>query len=309
MKLLIITQKVDKNDANLGFFHKWLEEFENTVDLKVICLEKGESSIKNVFSLGKENGKSKIKYLFNFYKYILSLDYDCVFVHMNQIYVLLGFPFWFNKRVFLWYVHKSVGLSLKIAEKLVNKIFTASEKSFRLPSKKVVIVGHGIDTDLFKYENEGSGVCTVGRISKSKNIHIILDAVRKLNVEFKVAGEPITEEDKKYVSELRDFNWKSMKHAEISEFLNDCNVFVNLSDTGSLDKAILEAMACDRKILTSNEAFSDILDKKYFTSNSDVLGNLNRLLKDKGKPNLSEYVIKNHSLKGLTQKLLTEMKI
>ena len=43
MKLLIITQKVDINDDNLGFFHDWIKEFARQVEnVIVICLQKGE---------------------------------------------------------------------------------------------------------------------------------------------------------------------------------------------------------------------------------------------------------------------------
>jgi len=69
MRLLIITQKVDKNDPILGFFHRWIEEFAKYCQsIIVICLQKGEYNLpKNIkiLSLGKEKGKSKIKYIFN----------------------------------------------------------------------------------------------------------------------------------------------------------------------------------------------------------------------------------------------------
>ena len=100
MKLLIITQKVDKQDAVLGFFHRWLLEFtKNFEKITVICLERGVFDLPHnakVLSLGKEQGKSRVKYLWNFYKYIWSerKNYDTVFVHMNQEYVLLGAPIW-----------------------------------------------------------------------------------------------------------------------------------------------------------------------------------------------------------------------
>ncbi|MDO8559053.1 MAG: hypothetical protein Q7R84_01860, partial [bacterium] len=100
MKLLIITQKVDINDDISGFFHRWIEKFSEKFDsLNVICLQKGEYSLPSnvrVFSLGKENGKSRISELNNFYKYIWRLRKDCdaVFVHMNPVYVVLGGFFW-----------------------------------------------------------------------------------------------------------------------------------------------------------------------------------------------------------------------
>lgn len=100
MNLLILTQKVDKNDSNLGFFHRWLEEFSKKCEkVTVICLYKGEYSLPNnvrILSLGKEKGVCRLKYLFNFYKYIFKYrrEYDSVFVHMNQIYMILGGSWW-----------------------------------------------------------------------------------------------------------------------------------------------------------------------------------------------------------------------
>jgi len=96
MKLLILTQKVDKNDDILGFFHRWLKEFAGRVEkLTVICLQKGEYDLPEnvkVLSLGKERGVSKLGYVLNLYKYIwvLRAQYGHVFVHMNQEYVLLA---------------------------------------------------------------------------------------------------------------------------------------------------------------------------------------------------------------------------
>ena len=109
MNLLIITQKVDKNDAILGFFHRWIEEFSKNVEsVVVICLYKGSYSLPEnvkVLSLGKEFKQSRTKYLFRFYKFIWQErnNYDNVFVHMNQVYVLLGGLVWKmfkNKLVF-----------------------------------------------------------------------------------------------------------------------------------------------------------------------------------------------------------------
>src|SRR5687767_9199425 len=110
MKLLIITQKVDRNDDVLGFFHTWIERFGKKFDsIKVICLYKGEHSFASnieVLSLGKEENLSKIGYLTRFYSYIWGLrnDYDGVFIHMNPQYVVLGGPLWrmLGKRVVLW---------------------------------------------------------------------------------------------------------------------------------------------------------------------------------------------------------------
>src|SRR3989344_3937656 len=99
MKILIVTQKVDKNDPVLGFFHRWIEEFAKHYEsLVVICLEKGEYHLPQnvkILSLGKEERISKVRYIVHFYKYIWQerKNYDAVFVHMNQEYIILGWKF------------------------------------------------------------------------------------------------------------------------------------------------------------------------------------------------------------------------
>ena len=64
MRLLIVTQKVDRDDDLLGFFHQWICEFAKHCEfVTVICLKKGEYVLPanvRVFSLGKERcGKLK----------------------------------------------------------------------------------------------------------------------------------------------------------------------------------------------------------------------------------------------------------
>src|SRR3990167_3022075 len=108
-------------------------------------------------------------------------NYDAVFVHMNPEYVVLGGLFWklWNKKKYLWYVHKAVDWKLRLAEKFVEKIFTASLESCRLKSDKIVITGHGIDVNKFKSQSRYGGtnlksdgefkIITAGRIAAVKN--------------------------------------------------------------------------------------------------------------------------------------------
>ena len=82
MRLLILTQKVDKEDPVLGFFHNWVTELSKKFEfIYVVCLEKGKFDLPDnvqVFSLGKEAGKSKIKYIFKFFHlcFLSSLNYE-----------------------------------------------------------------------------------------------------------------------------------------------------------------------------------------------------------------------------------------
>src|SRR3989338_8762744 len=294
MKLLIITQKVDINDDNLGSFHNWLKKLAEKADIFVIANYVGQYELPDnakVFSLGKEIGVGKLVKIFKYQWFLLKLlpRVDGVFFHMCPEYVL-GAHLWpkiFRKKTLLWYAHKSVNWKLRLAEKLVDKIFTPSRESFRLPSKKLEITGHGIDMDKFKpaeTKKDGSKfkIISVGRISPVKNYEIMISAAEILKnknlpagrqgFDFKIniAGDPILESDKIYSEKLKNLIKEKklesviefvgpVSNKYIGEFYQSGDLFINLSDTGSLDKAILEAMACGLKILTSNEAFKDIL--------------------------------------------------
>ncbi|MBI5229824.1 MAG: glycosyltransferase family 4 protein [Candidatus Magasanikbacteria bacterium] len=287
LKLLIITQKVDLSDSNLGFFHEWLEKIAEHVDtLTIICLEKGAVKLpKNVsvFSLGKEKGeKTRLIYIYRFYKFLWQLRgrYNAVFAHMNPEYVMLGGFIWrlLGFPVFLWYLHKSVTVCLWLAEKFVTHIVSASPESCRLQSKKIIFVGHGINTDDFRKPRKALPVNTIatvsiGRIAPSKDLKTLILAIyyfKKQNPTQKVSldiyGEPITKYDYKYADALRsligelDLEQKvhmrgGIIHSHIPETLTNYNLFVHASRTGSVDKVVLEALAAGLPVVTSSDAY------------------------------------------------------
>lgn len=337
MKLLIITQKVNREDQVLGFFHRWIEEFAKNVEsVNVICLEKGDFNLPHnvkVFSLGKEDGVGKIGRLINFYKYIWKLrkEYDSVFVHMNQIYILLGGIFWkiLKKKISLWYAHGKVSLDLKISEKLVDYIFTSTSGGFRINSSKVKIIGQGIDTNLFKptsISKNKKQVITVGRISEVKNIDLIVKIISE-NPDFTldIVGAPIRQKDFDYAKgiylEVQKNNLSNrinfigpVSQENLTEKYNNAHIFINLSKTGSLDKAILEAMACGLQILTTNEAAKNLVGINFISRhlvNTDLNIFFDKL-KELSSLNLNEesrrYVVENHSIESLIPKIVGFLK-
>jgi len=287
MKLLFITEKVDREGSTLGFTHRWLLEFSKHVEtLTVICLGKGSFSLPanvQVLSLGKEEKKSRLSYIFNFYKYIWRErnNYDTVFVHMAPVYVILGGLFWklSGKKIFMWYTHRNVDLKLRLAEKLVKVIFTASAESFRLKSKKVAVTGHGIDTDYFscplKYStNKEVEILHVGRITKIKNCDTLIETGAILKKEwdrkFKIvfAGTPATPEDLDYFEYLKGLVSRlglssevifkgSTPNSNFRDVYCKADITVNLTPTGGVDKAVLESMSCGVPALSSNQTFLD----------------------------------------------------
>lgn len=333
MNLLIVTQKVDINDSDLGFFHRWLEEFARHFGIvTVICLQKGEYNLPDnvkVLSLGKESGQSKLKYLWLFYRYIWHErnSYDFVFVHMNMEYCILGGLFWrlLEKKILLWYTHKAVSVRLWLAEKFVHKIFTASRESFRMTSDKVEVVGHGIDVNLFsppvfKKKKQIPVLATFGRIAASKNIDLLIQGVKILQdegISFKleIIGEPATISDQQYLKRLiLSVNERGLQdnvfflgpkfHVDMPKILNEVDIFINLSNTGSLDKAVLESMAMDVPVLTSNEAFKTIVNKVNFINNDplEISQGIKRVLNNPGI-SYRNYVVDSHNLQGVIQRI------
>lgn len=272
MRLLIITQVVDTGDSYLGFFARWIEEFAKHAErVEVICLKEGKHSLPGnvrVHSLGKEHGASHITYVFNFYRYIWSLrhDYDAVFVHMNPEYVVLGGIVWkaLHKRIALWYMHKTVNLMLRLAEHGADIVFTGSKESFRLPSRKVRVMGHGIDTEFFMPDprvQRGDWYLSVGRLMPSKDHKRAMVEARDDGRRLRIAGEgPQREELESYARSLGaqvEF-LGGLSQAALRDEYRKAMLLIHTSKTGSLDKVVLEALACGLPVHTHDPALKAI---------------------------------------------------
>lgn len=335
MKLLIITQKVNKDDSILGFFHRWIEEFAKNVDqVTVICLEKGNLNLPEnvrVFSLGKELGLSKFKILINFYKYIWKFrkDYDAVFVHMNQIYVILGGLLWriLKKKVSLWYAHGKVSFSLRLAEKITSIVFTSTYTGFNIRSNKKKIMGQGIDVNHFKPLNNvnknKASVVTVGRISNVKNIDSIVELVSQIEgFKLDIVGAPVHNNDFEYAQKIYlDVQKKGLSERvsfsgpvsqeNLPNILNKSHILINLSKTNSLDKVILEALACGLQVVTTNIAAKDLLGVHFISrysmeEDNDVLIERIKELSKKGlnKEGI-DFVVQKHSIQNLISNIVS----
>ena len=341
MKLLIITQKVDINDDVLGFFHSWIEEFARNCEfVTVICLQKGEYDLPdnaNVLSLGKENGVQKLKYIFNFYKHIWfeRKNYDSVFVHMNQEYVLLGGLFWklLRKKILLWRNHPSGNFLTCIAMSLSNKIFCTSKYSFTARSKKTVLMPVGIDMDRFKKtetQKIKNSILFLARISPVKKQDLLIEALNILNKEstkfsadFYGNSLPKDMAYAKFLKEkVKEHKLENLVHfysgipnAKTPDIYNQYEIFVNASPNGMYDKTIFEAMACGCLILVSNDNLRGKISDNFIFKQGDILElskKLEKLLNynDEERQNASRQLknlAKNNSLKILSEKLFFNM--
>jgi glycosyltransferase involved in cell wall biosynthesis len=300
MRLLICTQAVDLDNPVLGFFHGWIAELASRFDeIVVICLYEGRHALpKNVrvYSLGKEKGAvSATRYALRFLGLVLKhrTEYDTVFVHMNQEYVLLGGIFWkfWGKHIYLWRNHYSGTFLTDIAATFCKKIFYTSKHSYTAKYHNARQMPIGIDLSLFKPAVTGArisnSVLSLGRISPSKRLEVFLDALKILSAHglsysADVYGDALPA-DGAYLSGLKDQVRDSRLEAQITFHLGIPNaqtpavyasheIFVNMSGGGMYDKTIFEAAACGCLVLASSPDFSEWAGKELtFESNAESL--------------------------------------
>lgn len=285
MKLLFITQKIDAGDDLLGVYHEWVRRLAPSFEkIHVVALAVGDYALPqnvSVHSLGKEVNRSCIQYIARFFKYIWQLrnEYDVVFVHMNTEYVLLGWWLWrlLGKRTVLWFAHYRPDWKLHFSEKVVDVIVTSVPEACNIKSKKVRAIGQAIDTDVFYNaggKRQKNSLLFLGRIAPVKKLEILIDALAEIKKSFSdavlhIVGEP-GEKDaaynksiKKRIDELNCaeniiFRGK-VSNTETPAIYNQYEIFINLTPTGSFDKTILEAMACETLIVVSNRAYERVL--------------------------------------------------
>lgn len=349
MKLLVITQKVDQNDDLLGFFLQWLFKLAQKVDkLYVISLEVGEYQLPHnveVFSLGKENGKNKLSRYLKFYQLIFKLlpQVDNVFAHMCPEYIIAFWPvnLFFNKKIFLWYVHRQVNWRLKLAEKFVKKIFTVSPESCQIKSDKIIILGHGIDLEVFKSNlrvktDNFFNILYVGRISRIKNQQLLIKAADILinqkdvkNIKITLVGGPILTVDNQYLNSLKKLIIENHleNYVEITDrlpfnkvinYYQGADLSINLAPTGGLDKTVLESMAMGLPVIVLNQSFKQTLgdyqslilekaDEQSLADKVRQLMNLDNEARAKMGNYLREQINKFHNLNNLIENLIREM--
>lgn len=333
MKLLIVTQVMDKNHPILGFFHRWVEEFAKDFDeIHVICLEKGECDLSRhvrVYSLGKEDGENNIKYVFRFYKYFghvyFKKDIDFVFFHMGAVFTLFAIPFallrHFKKVPFYWWkAHGYIGLRERVSLLFVDEVVTSTASGFQLNTKKRRVVGQAIDTSFFTPSKESSGkkrVLFVGRVMPVKHLEVFAEVAKQLiqkGYSFTIVG-PVG--DDSYMRTLQPLFQSAeveyrggLPYDELPDLYRQYDFFLNTSLTHSMDKTVLEAALCGCIPLTANRAFKELLQPYglYF-NDQDVDGYVEKIISTDTRTTiavtqaLQTDIRAQHSLHTFTQRI------
>jgi len=303
MRLLIATQVVDENDPVLGFFCGWIAALAPRFEsLEVICLKEGKHELPSnvrVHSLGKEQGaRSRGAYALRFLSLAWRLrnDYDAVFVHMNQEYILLAGWLWkmLGKPVYLWRNHYAGSRATDRAVAFCKKVFYTSKHSYTAKFKNAVQMPVGVDTSRFhedaSIKRTPRSILFLSRMAPSKRPELLVEALHILksrNIDFSATfcGSPLPA-DGKFYRDLKDKAGDlatfipAVANQETPQFYASHAVFVNCSPSGMLDKTLFEAAASGCFVLAASEDFAALAGAEHhFISATELADRLESALR------------------------------
>ncbi|MEE8467838.1 MAG: glycosyltransferase [Planctomycetota bacterium] len=287
MKLVVVTQLLDTSDAVLGFVMRWIQGLSLHCErVRVLALEVGDlEGLPPNVDLRVIGRKGRLLRLLRYRRYLTQAfqrdGFDTLLTHMVPRYSTLGDGLARRHGAghYLWYTHKGVDRRLRRAVQVVDKVFSASRESMRVETDKLVVTGHGIDLEHFDAAGAAPAdpprLLAVGRLTAAKDALTLVEALaalrtdgRKVSLDW--AGGALAPGDEEYAqrvrARIRELDLESavrllgpVPYARIAEHYRQATLLLSASRTGSVDKVVLEAMACGRPPVTSGEAYPPLL--------------------------------------------------
>lgn len=293
LRLLMTTQIIDSDHPILGFAHTWVAKIAERIDeLHVICRLVGRNSLPSnvrLYRLIQNTETSKLTKFIRFQKYaaplLLMRQVDCVFVHQTEINALLAAPYAKPMGIPI-VIFKAHGLSLRpslrIATRLVDRVLTSEARAFPIETTKKLVIGQGIDIECFRKRKEAvlsqniKKIISVGRYSPIKGYEVLIEACAilvsrgHLDFRFAIYGADHYQGCREYFDKLRYMIHRlrieqffelhgPIPYSAVAAIYESAYLVVHPSEAISLDKVVLEVMACERLVLTSTELFHSVL--------------------------------------------------
>ena len=293
MRLAMIITKVDEEDSVYGANIAWIRALAERVEhLTVVGMSVGRHTLPGnttVLSLGKEKGASRLSRLLRFERIMLPLvlarRVDGVFVHQGQVWgPLMAYARLSRTPVVLFKAHGTMARSIKWYLPFFDRVASTTTDTFPIETDKKFAVGQGIDVDRFQPRAHPAplgdkgfvSLVTVGRLSPIRRYEVLIDAVAHLRAggrwepTLHIYGEAYAPEMRAYAEELGRQAERlgltdhlcfhgTVANAELPGLLGSSAVYLNASTaTSALDKSVLEAMACEIPVISSNPRFADL---------------------------------------------------
>lgn len=297
LRILLVNFTMDLNSPVLGWQARVAYALAERCD-KVVVFTTSVGEYKSHPNLVVKTFRQKKKVGFilaniDVFHAIREYGLNACFIHMAHHWAYKLFPAFLLTRTpaMLWYAHGHAPRSLQVADFCVNRVVTSTSSGYPLPSKKKTIIGQGIDTDMFVppiFASDRRNILSFGRIAPRKRLDFLIDVFASLSEElegrFDLYGPCLSDEDIAYKKTLNE----KIKMHELSERIavhdavtmeqvpglhKEAFLHFSASKTDSMDKTLLESLACGVPILTSNVAFKKLCadhPEFVFDHNDDV---------------------------------------
>lgn len=351
MRLLVINFAMDRTSPVLAWQEKVTYELAATVRRVVVLTESaGEfrpapnMEVRVIPRILRRAPLRwfKAKWLMLPYVYALCRreKFDACFIHMAHEWAYRFSAAFrrFDVPVLLWYAHGSVTPGLVRALRCVDRLVTSTPEGCRVASPKVRVIGQAIDTSLFQLPVSGqvrNVLLYVGRITPRKRIHLLIEVMQALRASagggafrLKLVGPASGSADQVYLLGLQA-RVAEMGLQDIVEFCGPREqsqlpplyetalLHINLSETGSMDKTVMESLAAGCPVLTSNEAIMPLLGVDfpgmivYDSRPEAVAGQVMDIAENRHRftpERLRALVVGLHDLDGYVRKILLNLR-
>ncbi|MDX2139117.1 MAG: glycosyltransferase family 4 protein [Chloroflexota bacterium] len=308
LNLLLFNLATDADDPILGFTTHWVNRLAAHFDhIDVVTMRAGRLTIADnvkVHTVGKELGYSEPRRAAEFYRILggllASKAYMACFAHMMPLFAAMGAPLLRLRGVpiTLWYTHRQVTRVLEVATRASQRVVTAAPDSFPIPTPRLRVLGHGIDTDFYQRRRSGEQgidmmqtsptrpkltrtqemivlgggyVVQVARMMPIKHQETAIRALEHApDTRLVLIGGTPQGEDGSYEHKLRglahgmDLGGRVVFAGDqppelLREYYQRAGAALNLSPPGLFDKAALESMAMELPTIVANPAFDPLL--------------------------------------------------
>jgi glycosyltransferase involved in cell wall biosynthesis len=280
MKLVFLTQHVDPNHPALAQTVDLVSALAARVDQLAVVARGIEAPLPanatgRLFEAGSRAGR-----VVAFERALAGAMHgaDAVLAHMVPEFAVLAAPLTRVRRtpLLLWYTHWHASRTLRMAERVVDSALSVDEASFPIASSKLRALGHAIDVarfDAAPVTDHGGPLRLValGRTARWKGLTTLLDALElvEADVTLEIRGPSLTPDEVRHREELakradgeRVRLLDAIPRDEVPALLADVDAVVSPNEPragATLDKAVFEAAACRRPVVSTNAAFAPLL--------------------------------------------------
>lgn len=284
MKLVFVTQEVDAEHPVLAQTVDLVEELAANVDELAVVARRIESALPAGASGRTFDADTRPGRVLAFRRALADAlpGADAVLVHMVPEFALLAALPARVRRVplMLWYTHWHASRALRAATRVVDVALSVDEASFPLRTPKLRPIGHAIDVERFDApavaDHPGPfRVLALGRTARWKGLATLLDAVATLDgVELEIRGPSLTPDERAHRAQLaqrvetdgrlagRVRLLEPVPRDEVQRLLASADAVASPNEPRSgatQDKAVFEAAACRRPVVSTNATFAPLL--------------------------------------------------